>query len=120
MPDSAQGLRVLVVEDETFIAFLLEEMLENLGCVVAGSAANFDQAMRMADEVTADAAIVDVNIGGKQVFPIAERLAARGVRVVFSTGYGSGGLPQAWRMHPVVAKPFDAEELKSALTRALA
>ncbi|WP_312482809.1 MULTISPECIES: response regulator [unclassified Pseudomonas] len=68
--------RVLLVEDETLIAMLLEDILDELGYDVAGSAADFDEGMRLASSETFDLAILDVNVGGREIFPIAEQLAA--------------------------------------------
>ncbi|MGE0595850.1 MAG: response regulator [Hyphomonadaceae bacterium] len=114
------GKRILVVEDELLIALLLEELLGELGCVLAASAPNMDDAARLADAGGFDAAILDVNVGGKQVYPLAETLAARNLPIVFATGYGAGGLPQRWSGHPVAAKPYELSDLKAALEAALA
>ena len=64
-------------------------------------------------------ALLDVNVAGREVFPVAEALAARGVPFVFSTGYGEGGLTEAWRGHATVQKPFSEAVIRSALSRAL-
>lgn len=107
------GLRVLVVEDETLVAMLLEDMLADHGCVVAGVAARIAQALEMVadDGLAIGAAILDVNLAGQPSFPIAEALAAKGVPFVFATGYGAGGLPEAWRGRPTLQKPFGHEEV---------
>ncbi|WP_331252999.1 response regulator [Pseudomonas luteola] len=90
--------RVLLVEDETLIAMLLEDILDELGYDVAGSAADFDEGMRLASSETFDLAILDVNVGGREIFPIAEQLAARDIPFMFSTGYGAYGLPEEWKI----------------------
>ncbi len=109
------GLRVLIVEDETLISMLMEVYLEQLGCSVVGSASRLDEAVEMAGRLEMDAAVLDVNLAGKMSYPVAEVLRARGVPFVFATGYGLGGLPD--RMHgvPVVPKPFRRDHIEQAL-----
>lgn len=118
--DDLVGRRVLIVEDETVVALMLEDMLDDLGCRLAGSVASLEKALQAAEATDADAALLDVNIGGKEIFPVAERLRARGIPMVFATGYGSAGLPERWRSSPVLAKPFVLEDLRAALGQALA
>lgn len=114
------GRRVLIVEDESLVAMLIETILEDLDCTPVGPMSGVDEAMAfLTDEPDLDAALLDVNLAGRQVFPVAERLAARGVPFVFSTGYGEGGLPEHWRDRPTVQKPFTEAGLRQALQRAL-
>ena len=114
-----KGRRVLVVEDESLVAMLLETMLEDLGCIPVGPASSVDEGLRLAQEDGVDAALLDVNVAGTQVFPVAEALEARGVPLVFSTGYGEGGLPEHWRGRPTVQKPFTEAVIRDALMKAL-
>ncbi len=109
------GLKVLVVEDETIVAMLLEQMLEELGCIVAGVAGQLSAAAELAMHADIDVAILDMNLGGQRVDPVAEVLAARDVPFVFASGYGEEGLPPAWRGRPVLPKPFRLDQLKDAL-----
>ncbi|WP_287105107.1 response regulator, partial [Brevundimonas sp.] len=98
MNQPLSGRRVLVVEDESLVAMLLETILEDMECVPIGPASNIDEGETLArDTVELDAALLDVNVAGRQVFPVAEALKSRGVPFVFSTGYGEGGLPDEWR-----------------------
>jgi DNA-binding NtrC family response regulator len=113
--DPLTGAQVLVVEDEMLITMLLEDILQELGCEVAGSAVNVRQAEDLITSTPADAAILDVNLGGDPVFPIAERLLERQIPFVFASGYGSANLPDRWRSHPTLPKPFTAEQVASAL-----
>jgi DNA-binding response OmpR family regulator len=113
--DALMGAAVLVIEDEMLITMLLEDILEELGCKVAGSAVNVRQAEDLVSTTAADAAILDVNLGGDPVFPIAERLLERGIPFVFASGYGSANLPDRWRAHPTLPKPFTAEQVTAAL-----
>ncbi|WP_125256963.1 response regulator [Brevundimonas fluminis] len=113
------GRRVLIVEDESLVAMLLETMLEDLGCVAVGPASSVDEGLRLAKEDGVDVALLDVNVAGTQVFPVAEALEAKGVPLVFSTGYGEGGLPEHWRGRPTVQKPFTEAVIRDALMKAL-
>jgi CheY-like chemotaxis protein len=113
------GRRVLVVEDESLVAMLLETILEDMGCTPVGPAANIDDGLKMANDEQLDAALLDVNVAGKQVFPIAEALKARGVPFVFSTGYGEGGLPDEWRGQATIQKPFTEAAVRDALMKAM-
>ena len=114
------GLRVLVVEDEGPVAILIEEMLTELGCEVAASAARLADASQKAASIEVDLAILDVNLGGQPVFPVAEILQRRAVPLVFSTGYGASGIPEQFAgHHPVIGKPFSTEELARKISQAL-
>lgn len=115
------GRRVLLVEDEAMIAMLLEDMLTDLGCHVLGPAYGIGQALELASEhETIDVAILDVNLGGTPVFEVADVLRARRVPLVFSTGYGEGGLRKVDQGAPVLGKPFRIDDLATALGKALA
>jgi CheY-like chemotaxis protein len=114
------GLRVLVVEDESIVSFLLEDMLSELGCRVIGLASNVRQALAMLAQERPDAAVLDVNLRGELAFPIADRLQSDAVPFLFATGYGAPGIPERWRQCPVVQKPFRLSELASALEAAVA
>src|SRR5262245_32932475 len=115
-----KGLRVLVVEDESMVSMLMEDMLHELGCTVVGVVARFDEALQRATNgPTFDVALLDVNLNGKQTFPIAEVLAARGVRFIFATGYGEGILPRSLQGGPILQKPFELAALEMALRRAV-
>ena len=120
MPDDIQGLRVLVVEDDSMICLLVEDMLLELGCQVVGTAADVKRAIDLVQrEQSIDVAILDVNLGGRQVFPVAEILAARGVPFLFASGMGADGLPADWLGHCSVQKPMTIEGLGTALRRAM-
>ena len=111
----SQQRRVFVVEDEIMIRMLLEDMLADLGYGVAASAGGLDEAITLARESDFDVAILDVNLNGHAVYPVAEVLDQRGVPFVFSTGYGERGLPEPYRNRPTLQKPFQLENLDKAL-----
>src|SRR5688572_20746786 len=106
------GLRVLVVEDEAAISMLLEDMLMDFGCEIVGPAARLNAAIEMANGEAFDIAILDVNLAGDPIYPVADILTERDLPFVFSTGYGGAGIKDPYRDRPVVQKPFGQQELK--------
>ena len=120
MTRALQGRRVLVIEDESLVAMLLETILSDMGCTVIGPESNVGDGLRVVTgETDLDAALLDVNVAGREVFPVAEALKARGVPFVFSTGYGEAGLPEHWRGNPTIQKPFTEGAIREALMRAM-
>lgn len=111
--------KILVVEDEYLIRMLLEDMLDDLGYAVAGTAGNVPEASILAQTQEFDLAILDVNLDGCEVFPVADILTGRGLPYLFITGYGGGGLPEQYRARPTLQKPFQLEELKKTLATML-
>lgn len=109
------GIRVLVVEDEGAIALLIEEMLEEFGCEVVASVARLAAACEVAGSVQVDLAILDVNLAGERVFPVADILRNRQIPFLFSTGYGASGLPAEYAGCPVLHKPFSQSELQQKI-----
>jgi CheY-like chemotaxis protein len=118
--EALKGRRVLVVEDEMMIAMLVEDMLADLGCSVVGPAHGLAAAMDLANGAgELDVALLDVNLAGQAVFPVADALRARGVPIIFCTGYGDAGLREADRGAPVLQKPYRARDLADTLNAAL-
>ena len=109
------GLRVLVVEDEMMVSMLIEDMLEDLGCTVVGPASRLDEAIELANTAELDCAVLDVNLGGQPIFPLADLLRAKGAPFAFATGYGDAGLREADRGSPVLQKPFREGDLARIL-----
>ena len=118
MPESRA--RVLVVEDEYLIRILVEDMLADLGYDVAAAVGTFAEASAQAAKGEFDAAILDVNLDGRDIYPIADILAKRGLPFVFVTGYGERSLAAPYRDHLVLPKPFQSGQLKDALCTLLA
>ena len=109
--------RVLRVQDETRGAMRLEDMRDDAGHTGALCASSLPQALGFIDAQAAafDFAILDVNLGGQPIFPVAEALKAKGKPFAFATGYGPGGLPDAWRDRPTLSKPFGAADVARVL-----
>ena len=108
-----------MVEDEIIVAWLLEDMLADLGCAVVGPAASINQALAMIDTEAIDAAVLDVNLNGQMSYPIADALAARGVPFAFSSGYHKDRLLERYRTVPSLQKPFHLSELTDMLAMLL-
>jgi DNA-binding NtrC family response regulator len=108
-----------MVEDEMMVAWLLEDMLTDLGCAVIGPAGSVNQALAMIEAEAIDVAVLDVNLNGEMSYPIADALAARGVPFVFVTGYDKGRILDGYRVFPVLQKPFHRTELSDILAKLL-
>jgi two-component SAPR family response regulator len=126
MPSSSErggmipGKKVFFVEDETLVAFNLEDILHDLGCIVVGSAMRVDKALaQIATDLAIDVAILDVNIAGELVFPVAERLAELDVPIVFATGYNRDGLPARWHDRTILQKPYTQTDIERAIAAAI-
>jgi CheY-like chemotaxis protein len=109
------SLKVLVVEDEALVSMLVEDMLTDLGCTIVGPAAEIEEALRLAGSADIDAALLDVNLGGRPIFPVADALKARGVPFAFASGYGEAGLTEDHRGATVLQKPFREADLRRVL-----
>jgi len=113
--------RILVVEDEMIVSWMLEDMLTSLGCIMIGPAVQLEQALVMAKTETAlDAAVLDISLNGSKSFSVADMLTARGIPFVFSTGYNKDNLPAAYTDIPILQKPYRELELAEALRKILA
>jgi CheY-like chemotaxis protein len=111
--------RLLVVEDEYLIRMLLEDMLDDLAAVAA-AVGTLSEARQIAADGDFSAAILDVNLDGQEIYPVADILTKRGLPFVFVTGYGERSLPEPYRGRPALQKPFQAEQLKTTLAGLLA
>lgn len=113
--NNARSLRILLIEDEALVAMMITDMVEEFGHNVVATAARLADALKLAGEVDVDLAIVDLNLNGERTFPAAAVLKQRGVPIVFSTGYGADALGPDWAGSPVLAKPFQPNELERIL-----
>ena len=109
--------RILVVEDDFLVATLLAEILESAGWQVIGPVAHFPTALDAAASEGFDAAVLDVNLGGQTVYPVAEVLDARRVPFAFVTGCGREALPHLFCGRPHLGKPFAPGELIDTVAR---
>jgi CheY-like chemotaxis protein len=115
---SLRGKRILVVEDEFFIATTTCAMLEELGARVVGPALAVSEALELAESQEIDLALLDINLHGQSSLGIADMLADRGIPVVFATGYSHGQDRDSAGRY-MLAKPFTQDKLAALLTRAL-
>src|SRR5262249_28020617 len=106
MTAALNGVRGLVVEDEYLFAILIEEILESAGCIVMGPIPRLREALDAVDHNDYDAAVLDVNLAGERINPVADALSERNVPFLFVTGYGANSLPDEYAERPHVCKPF--------------
>jgi DNA-binding response OmpR family regulator len=116
MTEPLQGLKILVVEDEFLVALLIEEILESAGCVVSGPIPRLAEALDAARSEACDAAVLDINLAGERVFPVAKILSRRNIPFLFVTGYSTGALPGEYVERPRICKPFKIADLLGALS----
>jgi CheY-like chemotaxis protein len=105
------GLRIFVVEDEMMLAMLIEDWLETLDCETV-KAARLKKAVALADAERLDGALLDVNLGGEECYPVAEVLDKRGIPYIFMTGYSADMLDENYRDRPRVQKPFQLPDIE--------
>jgi CheY-like chemotaxis protein len=113
------GGSVFLVEDEVMIRMMVADMLEELGYRVAAEAGEIGEALKLAETTDFDFAILDVNVNGKVISPVADLIKARNRPFIFATGYGSSGLPEQYRDRPALQKPFQLETLAQMIDATL-
>ena len=113
------GKSVFLVEDEALIRMMIVEMLEELGHRVVAEAGSIKTAEPLARTSEFDLAVFDINIGGFNISPIAEIVAARGLPFIFVTGYGPAGRPVLFEDKPVLRKPFLISDFATFINSAL-
>jgi DNA-binding NtrC family response regulator len=109
---------VLMVEDEVFIAMVLEDLLTDAGYAVRG-VTSLAEGLRVAQADGFDAAILDVNLGRDLVFPLAEQLREQGVPFVFASGYGKEEIPKEFHTYETLLKPYDSKTMLNAIAKLL-
>ena len=117
--ESAAGKRILVAEDEFFVALVVEETLQSLGCTVLGPFADLAEATKVATRQQVDAAVLDINLCGEMVYPLAEYLFRHGIPFVFTTGYAVKDVPEQFRVFECLRKPVSPRALKQVVHRML-
>lgn len=113
------GCRVMIVEDELLVAMMVEDTLIDQGCEVVGPFGRIVDAMRAAEAEPLDLAVLDVNVAGDNVYPVAEVLVSRDVPFVLVSGYGQDAVPANRPEWIACAKPFLPEQLTAMLLRQL-
>jgi len=119
-PKPSTKPRVLLVEDDALVGMMVQDMLEDAGWDVIGPVPSLDEALEAVRNGDFDAAVLDVNLGGTFVYPVAEVLHANGVPFVFLTGYAQEQLDDRFLASPALQKPIEADALEAALKTALA
>ncbi|MGH8337006.1 MAG: response regulator [Gammaproteobacteria bacterium] len=107
--------RILVVEDEFFIAEELQCLLQDAGMTVVGPVGNLTQALTVAQNSEFELALLDVNLSGHYVYPLAAKLEERNILFIFMIGYGRAGLPPECAARPCLAKLFNVKSLLSLI-----
>lgn len=113
------GRRVLVVEDEMLVLWMIEDMLADLGCEAVTSVATIAEAIALIEAQVFDVAMLDMNLNGDDSNSVADALAARGVPFIYSTGNNDGDMREGFSDRAVLHKPFGYEELATNLSRLL-
>jgi CheY-like chemotaxis protein len=112
---SLDGWRILVAEDEHFIADPLIHELESAGATVIGPAPTLPRALALAEAQPLDAAVLDINLRREMVYPLADWLLAAGIPFVFATGYDATVIPAAYGHVPRCEKPVSTQAIIAAL-----
>lgn len=107
--------RVLIVEDESLVATMVEDYLLDVGYEVIGPAGTVDAALDLVEHVDFDVAVLDINLAGTRSYPVAEALEARGIPYLFLTGYDRFSIPEPFRQRYGLQKPFRMRDLEGAL-----
>lgn len=113
------GLRALIVEDESLLALSLEDDLISAGCSILGPFGSLSAATEALRTQQFDLAVLDVNLNGEMVFPLADEMANRAIPFVLMTGYVSTDLPERFRKVPQVTKPYDQATLIEVVSQAV-
>jgi CheY-like chemotaxis protein len=110
---------ILIVEDEPLIAMMLEDFLDSLGHTVSATCDNVEEAMGEANKGGFDLAILDVNLNGENVWPVASRLREQGIPFVIATGGHVDPPPPEFATVPVIEKPYTVDRVTPALDAAM-
>ena len=105
------GLRVLVVEDEMLISMLIEDVLADQHCVVVGPFNRVPGALDAASNQSIDLGVLDVNVAGTKIYPVAEALYARRIPFLLLSGYGQSAVPAHRPSWQACVKPFRTDDL---------
>lgn len=113
---SLAGLRILIVEDDALVALNLQDFVESLGCTVVGPTGRLGEALALLDREDIDGAMLDINLHGEMVYPLAEKLAERQIPMLFCSGYAlTSAVPAKFSHYKQVAKPCVEHTLRTAM-----
>lgn len=113
---SLAGLRILIVEDDALLALNLQDFVENLGCSVVGPTGRLSEAFAIIDAEHIDGAMLDINLHGEMVYPLADRLAERDIPMLFCSGYAfTSAVPRRFAHYPQVSKPVVDHTLRTTM-----
>lgn len=111
MHSGLKGLTVLLLEDESMVAMLTEDILLEQGCDVL-LAMRLEDGLKLARDAAFDLAVLDVNLGGGNTsYPVADLLLERRIPFLFATGYHAGGMDPRFEECPKIQKPFTPTDL---------
>jgi len=113
------GKRVMVCEDELLVSMLIEDVLADYDCQLVGPFSTVTEALSAVETAEIDIAVLDVNLRGERIYPVAERLAGRLIPFFLLSGYGDGALPANRRDWAVCSKPFSTVDLLGMLVKQL-
>lgn len=119
IPQVLAGKRVLIVEDELIVALLVEDFVTEFGCSAVGPCGSVEKALDAVRTEKFDLAVLDVNLGGEKVYPVAEALTERHIPFLFLSGYGDEAVPADHCEWKVCSKPFRAADLAKMMSAAL-
>lgn len=116
------AMRILIAEDEFLVGLQLEEDLRSAGCSIVGPFSTLEAATRASRREQFDLAVLDINLNGNRVYPLADELSARGIPVILLSGYLPTDLPVRFRKWPQLAKPHEPaaliKEIRAAVPEA--
>jgi two-component sensor histidine kinase/FixJ family two-component response regulator len=112
------GGQILLVEDEAFVAMMMRDLIAEIGFHVVGPFGKIADAIENLDRHALVAAVLDVNLAGEKIYPLAEQLSGRGIPFVFVTGYAADAIDDRFAGVPVLQKPVDGAALRKALNQA--
>jgi len=115
VPVSAGKKRILLIEDETLIAMLAQQFLDELGYECIGPIENRGLALERALTADYDAAILNLILSGEPAYEIAEAIASRGIPIAFASGMHRTGLDTKWQSYPYISKPYSREDIRDLL-----
>ena len=111
---------ILLVEDDALIRMMIADMLEELGHRVVAETGRIDEARKLAETTQFDVALLDINLGGESITPVAQIAESRGLPFLFISGYQTSGLPERFKTRPLLTKPFIISKLKVFIEEMLA